>query len=343
MGRFRGVVLPILRLMVWIVIAVALCFIAFGGAGSGGDDALTPEIGSANSTVPVAKGDIHSVIELTGTVEADPAVPVKSTSSGIVTRVRAHRGDMVENGTPLFNVRVELPAAAPTTDAEGNVSTPEPRYTTRVVRATSTGSLSSLDVLVDQDVSVGAEVGKVSPGSLTVVAPLTQAQQFRLLSPPESAQAQAPGGPAPFECGRVRTAAAEAGGDQNSSDGMPSEDGGSGPTTAQVKCAVPSGTTVFAGMSVNLTLDTGSATGVLTLPVTAVQGSVGTGKVWTPGSDGGAPVAKDVKLGLTDGSIVQIAEGLAEGEEVLEFAPVPEDDLEGMVDDPGMMGEEYFG
>ncbi len=345
MGRFRGVVLPVLRLLVWVVIAVALCFIAFGNR-SKADDALTPDIGSSTSTVPVTKGDIRSVIEVSGTVEADPAVTVKSTSSGKVTRVRAAKDDMVEDGTPLFNVQVELPAAEPKPDAQGNLQPSTPRYTTKVVRATSTGKLTSFDVLVDQEVQVGTEVGKVSPGSLTVVAPLTQAQQFRLLSPPASAQAQAPGGPAPFECANVRTAAAEPTQQQTTpEDGGPFMDGGSGAvSTAEVRCAVPSGATVFAGMSVNLSLDTGSATGVLTLPVTAVQGTVGNGKVWIPNPDGGEPQEKPVKLGLTDGTSVQITDGLSENQEVLEFAPVPDDDAGSGTEDPSMMGgQEYVG
>ena len=115
-------------------------------------------------------------------------------------------------------------------------------------------------------------------------APLTQAQQFRLLKPPATASAQAPGGPAPFDCTDVRTGAAESDSQSPAIDpytGMPQET-----PTAQVTCRVPAGTTVFAGMSVDLTIDTGSAKGVLLVPVSAVLGTVGEGKVWVMGDDG---------------------------------------------------------
>ncbi len=56
------------------------------------------------------------------------------------------------------------------------------------------------------------------------------------------------------------------------------------------------------------------------MPVTAVLGRVEQGKVWVVGTDG-EPEERAVTLGLTDGSVVQVTEGLAEGDEVLEFVP----------------------
>ena len=66
--------------------------------------------------------------------------------------------------------------------------------------APADGKLTSLDVLVDQVVAVGDKVGAVSPGSLSVSAALSQANQFRLLAPPATAQVEVQGGPAPFGC-----------------------------------------------------------------------------------------------------------------------------------------------
>jgi multidrug efflux pump subunit AcrA (membrane-fusion protein) len=200
---------------------------------------------------------------------------------------------------------------------------PPPRTRTVTVRAGSTGTVASLPVLVDQEVSVGSDLATVSPGSLSVSAPLTQAQQFRLLKPPGSASAQAPGGPAPFDCTDLRTEAAAAAAEPVAPDpysGMPPQ-----ATTAQLHCRVPAGTTVFAGMSVTVTVRTGEADGALLVPVTAVLGTVDTGTVWLPGEDG-APEERPVRLGITDGVQVQVLEGLAEGDEVLEFTPVPADE-----------------
>lgn len=319
MGVFRGVVLPVARLMVWIVIAIALCVIAFGRDDRSGDT-LTPTMNEQQATVPVTRGDIRSVIELTGTVQADPAATVKATATGRVSRMRAEVGDDVANGTPLFDVVVTLP---PTVNADG--TTKENRRTD-IVRSTAVGKLTTLDVLKNQDVAIGATVATVSPGTLTVSAPLTQAQQFRLLTPPPEAQVQADGGPAPFTCTGLATGAKPADTNNNNQQN-PSFDPYSGQpsnpetTTAQVSCRVPVGTTVFAGMSVHLTIDNGSVTGVLTVPTSAVQGSVGSGYVWVPGPNG-TPQRQSVTLGLTDGTRVEVTGGLTDDAQVLEFAPV---------------------
>ena len=336
MSTFRSVVLPVVRLLVWVVIAIALCVLAFGG-GRNSSSTLTPEVGDTDSVVQVGKGDIRSVIEVSGTVAADPAVTVKSTSTGKVSRVRVNVGDRVDKGQRLFDVVVELPPAGSGTNPDG---TPAPARTrTDGVNATASGKVTRLDVLKDQETSIGTDVAWIEPGTLKVKAPLTQQEQFRLLSPPASAQAQAPGGPAPFECTELKTGAAKSddNNDSNNSQADPMAGGAGSQPTAEVTCTVPSGATVFAGMSANLTIDTGTVNGVLVLPVSAVQGSVGTGKVWLPNPNG-QPTEKDVTLGLTDGTMVEVTGGLKEGDQVLEFAPVPMDDTPtepgGM--DPGM-------
>lgn len=339
MRTFRTVVLPVLRLLVWIVIAVALCVLAFGGRNSA--STLTPEVGDTDSVVQVSEGDIRSVIEVAGTVNADPAVVVKSTSTGQVSRVRVNVGDTVDKGQRLFDVVVPLPPTGgqTTTNPDGTTSTTPVQNRTRTdaVVATSAGKITRLDVLKDQETAIGTDVAWIEPGTLKVKAPLTQQQQFRLLNPPASAQAQAPGGPAPFECTALSTGAAQGDGDQqvDPMTGVPAQS-----ATAEVTCTVPAGATVFAGMSANLTIDTGSVTGVLVLPVSAVQGSVGTGKVWLPNPNG-QPTEKDVTLGLTDGTMVEITGGLKAGDQVLEFAPVPMDDVptDPGLAEPGMAGD----
>lgn len=123
-------------------------------------------------------------------------------------------GDLVGPRTPLLDVRVTLEPAEGTTttgpDGAVVVSAPRPRTRTVTLTAGNEGTLASLAVLKDQEVSVGTDVATVSPGTLSVSAPMTQSQQFRLLTPPASAQAQARGGPAPFACEGLSTSAATA-------------------------------------------------------------------------------------------------------------------------------------
>jgi membrane fusion protein (multidrug efflux system) len=334
MSVVRTIVLPALRLLVWAVIAVALVVLAFrGGTGesaTAGPGAPTLELGSP--TVAVARGMVTNTVSVTGTVVADSAVPVKATAAGTVRRLLVAAGASVTAGQSLFEIRFEEeldPVAG--TDADGNpTSTPRPpRVRTVTVTAPAAGTLTTLDVLVDQIVAVGDRAGAISPGTLSVTASLSQAEQFRLLAPPSTADVEVHGGPAPFTCTELTLGAPPATDDGSQGDpgaGVPVEGsgggGGGGGTTA--RCKVPADVTVFPGMGATVLVQAGSAENVLVVPITAVQGSVQTGSVWVVGEDG-AQEERTVTLGLTDGDQVEVREGLAEGEQVLQFVPVPDD------------------
>ena len=60
----------------------------------------------------------------------------------------------------------------------------------------------------------------------------------------------------------------------------------------------------------------------MVVPITAVQGTVQAGNVWVVAADG-TNERRAVVLGLTDGKNVQVTEGLAAGDTILEFIPVP--------------------
>jgi membrane fusion protein, multidrug efflux system len=92
--------------------------------------------------------------------------------------------------------------------------------------------------------------------------------------------------------------------------------------------------TVFAGMGASMAIEAGRSDDVLVVPITAVQGSVQTGNVWVLGDDG-APAQRQVTLGLSDGDQIEVRDGLTEGESVLQFVPVPDDNP---VQDPAMGG-----
>lgn len=334
-GVVRTVVFPALRLVVWALIALALLWIAFvRPSGRDADAAASPSAVVQPPATAITKGDVVNTVNLQGTIQADPATTVKATAAGQVGKVRAEVGDAVEKGTPLFTVVVTVEPTTTTTSTTTNgdpaTPAPAPTATTKTVTVTSTvaGTLASLDVLAGQDVTVGQAVATVSPGTLTVSAPLTQAQQYRLLKPPTSAQVTVPGGPGAFECTSLRTGTPPATGEGGSTGGsngidpytgMPA-DPSSTATGATVTCAVPDGVQVFAGLSAAVDVTAGQATGVLLAPVTAVQGTVGTGTVWTVAEDGSTTEAP-VTLGLTDGQNVEITGGVTEGQQVLQFVP----------------------
>ncbi|MGI4896027.1 MAG: hypothetical protein ACRYF3_13030 [Janthinobacterium lividum] len=301
MGVVRTIVFPALRLLVWAVIAVALLWLAFGRGTPGRQEATaSPRAVVIPPAATVTRGDVVNTVSLTGTITADPATTVKATATGTVARVRAEVGQAVEKGTPLFTVVVPVEDTSPpvavdsTTPIVPGVAVlpvavppvavpPVAKTKTLTVTATTAGILATLDVLTTQSVSVGDDVATISPGTLTVSAPLTQAQQFRLLAPPTTAQVTVPGGPGAFECTGLRT------GTPTQTSQTPSENPGyyvdpyadpaQTPTGATVSCRVPDGVQVFAGLSANVVVTAGQAPGVLLAPVTAVQGTVGAGKV----------------------------------------------------------------
>ena len=334
---FRTVVLPVLRLLVWTVIAVALVALAFRGGGSGYEPSAgpgAPTIDLGEPTVPVERGTVVNTVKVDGTVVADAGIALKATAAGTVRRILVAAGARVTAGQPVLEIRYEEerePVAGK--DPEGNpTSTPQsPRVRTATVSAPAAGTLATLDVLVDQIVAVGDAVGTISPGTLSVTAPLTQAEQFRLLAPPSTAEVTVQGGPAPFTCGGLVLGAPPAGSAPQNPDpggdpamGPPVGPGSEGTTGTTARCAVPAGVAVFAGMTAKVEVQAGRAENVLVVPVTAVQGAVQTGKVWVAGGSG-EPEERPVVLGLTDGERMEIREGVAEHDMVLQFVPVPDD------------------
>jgi membrane fusion protein (multidrug efflux system) len=328
MSVVRTIVFPALRLLVWAVIAVALAVLAFrgdsGGAGPSGPGAPTLELTSP--TVPVALGTVTNTVTVQGTVVADGAVTVKGTAAGTVRKILVKAGSTVTAGQALLEIRSEEERPPVTgTDPDGNpTSRPQaPKVRTVTVTAPAAGTFTSVDVLVDQIVAVGDKVGAVSPGTLSVTATLSQGDQFRLLAPPATAEVEVQGGPAPFTCtGLVLGARAATVEEPPTDGGGGSAPAGGGGTTA--RCAVPAGVTVFAGMGATVRVQAGVAENVLVVPVTAVQGTVQQGNVWLVGADGGQE-ERAVTLGLTDGEQVEVRDGLAEGDQVLQFVPVPDD------------------
>lgn len=333
MSALRTTVLPVLRLLVWTAIAISLGWLAFGRADPATDTRATPSIDLTTPEVTVTRATVENLVTLQGAVSADPAVPVKATAAGQVSRLWVAIGNRIEQGAPVLDIVSEIPAAVP---ADPGAATPPPTRRITTVRAVVAGAVTTLDVLADQQVAVGDTVASVSPGTLTVTASLSQDQQFRLLTAPTVALVTVPGGPAPFDCAEIRIGQPPADAAPAAPD--PYANGPPAPATGALTCRVPPGPTVFAGMSATVAVQAGIATDVLVLPVTAVAGSIQTGTVWSPEPDG-TSTERPVTLGLTDGQQVEILDGLAEGERVLEF--VPNTDVP--ADQPGPPGVVYRG
>ena len=316
MGVTRRIIFPTIRLVLWAVIAVALVKIAFAGADvTTTDTSLQPTGAIVEPTVEVATGTVTNAVTVQASVAADPAVVVRATLAGTVSKLLAADGAAVVAGTPILEIRQETPQEpiVKTDPATGEQTTTErrPKVVVETVKAPVAGTLS-LPTLKDQVVSVGDEVGKVAPGTLSVTGTLTPDQQYRLVGAPSQATVTLNGGPAPFDCTGLKVGAAPTTG----------TDPDSTPSSGTVTCAIPAGVTAFPGLGATVEITNGSAADVVVVPITAVQGTVQQGNVWVVAADG-SNEKRAVGLGLTDGENVQITEGLAAGDTVLEFIPVP--------------------
>jgi multidrug efflux pump subunit AcrA (membrane-fusion protein) len=80
-------------------------------------------------------------------------------------------------------------------------------------------------------------------------------------------------------------------------------------------CAAPISVKLINGATATVEVVTASVTNALVLPVEAVAGTQGKGKIDVLKGDG-SKETRDVELGLTDGHVIEIKSGLAEDEVV---------------------------
>lgn len=347
MGVTRRIVLPTIRIILLAAIAVGVLWIAFGReSGNESEGApLTPSVEIVRPEVQVSTGTVTNTVEIQATITADAPTPVRATDGGTVTVFLAEPGHTVVAGEPLLEVVFEE-VGEPTveTDDDGNeVEVPgEPVRRFRTIEAPVGGMLGEFAVLAGEEVTIGDQVTTISTGGFTVSGTLTAEQQYRLIGGPTAADIQARGGPAPFTCNDLvigRDAGSGSGGEGGDDSGappaevFPGDPAAAGGSSTAISCTVPEGVTVFDGLGATMSVQAGQAESVLVVPVTAVEGSFETGNVWTLGPDG-EPVEKPVTLGLTDGEIVEVREGLAEGDTILEFVPGQDEET---------MAEERYG
>lgn len=312
MGVVRIWVFPILKLLVFSAIAVALVKVAFFPDAPADEGPTQPTGSLVEPEVQAAIGTVVNTVSVEGQVVADPASTAKSTVAGTVDEVFAGKGAVLAEGDPILDVK--------TIDEDGKE---------RFVQVTApvAGTLGNVKLIHGQSVQIGDAVAQVSPATFSITGALSADKQYRLLTIPADATVTINGGPAPFACPAVRVTTPSSGGDDDEETGSGTTPGTTGAGTS-VTCAVPGDVRVFAGLSATIDLAGGTAENVLVLPTTAVKGSAGTGTVWVVGADG-ASEERPVTLGLNDGQQVQIVDGLAEGDSVLQFvpgavAPVPE-------------------
>ena len=334
--RFKRIVLPTLWLVIGSVVAVSLAVLAFGGASNGGDDPLVPTATNQSETVPVETAPVENTLSVDGTVAIDAPVDAKAPDAGTLAYVWVPDGAAIKKGAPLYQLKVPSESVSTGGDEveDGEDAAPAaPTFRYVTVTAPASGKVSGLTTKLGDDVDDDAVVAKIRRESFTVTGSVSPLDRYRLLDAPGTATVTINGGPEPFECSDLTIAdqAEESTDEPSPEDPLAYEESGgeSGAGTA-VTCKVPSDVTVFDGLTASMEIDAGSVEDALTVPVTAVRGLVEKGAVWVMGDDG-EPTQRAVTLGLSDGSVVQVVKGLAEGDEVLRYVPgsSPEEQMDG--------------
>jgi hypothetical protein len=124
--------------------------------------------------------------------------------------------------------------------------------------------------------------------------------------PPQQPAAPAPGESLPLPAKPVAPAVEQPG---------PAAPEGSDATGLRLVCTAPANVRLINGADVTLELVTAKATNALVLPVEAVAGGQGRGKVDVVLPDR-SKQTKDVVLGLSDGKVIEIKSGLTGDEEI---------------------------
>lgn len=279
---WRRVVLPLLLVIVLGGCAAALVKLAFFPDET--EVAVSPTAEISDPVIPVERGSVVNELSLTGNIARDEAVTIRGTVTGSVTKVHVADGATVTAGQVLFTVKQDMPAKSVD------------------IVAAEAGEISEIALVKGQLTNVGEEIAKLSPSRYHLLATVDPVQLYRLVNAPSEATVTITGGPAPFACTGVGVEVTAEG-------------------TANVRCAIPAGQTVFAGLPAQIDLALGQVSDALVIPITAVQGGSGTGVVWVDAGDGSEPEERTVTLGVNDGASVEVTEGLSDGEMIRQYVP----------------------
>jgi hypothetical protein len=318
LGRISGRTSIVRRFAIGAGVAALL--LATAACTGSEPEAVNPELLPRDTTLTTAKPtrqSLTSKLSLSGKVTLNPVFGIVAPIAGQVRYldVPAAVGTPTKP-TKVANIRVgskdtkvEVPAGS--------------TFSGRLVDDKST-------------VSLGLPIVSAKYTGYGIVADIDGAQAYRVTDTLTSVQAQVTNGPGPFACSVLGTIAAlpegsvpeppadpapPAGGQTVGPPVIVRPDpgnqppGGSEPTGLRLVCIGPADVKLINGAAATIEVITAQAANVLTLPVEAIAGTQGSGKVDVLQPDGTRKTT-DVVLGLTDGKVIEIKSGLTGDETV---------------------------
>jgi hypothetical protein len=294
----------------------ALVVALAGGCTSAKESVRTPGLearGTVLTTVKPTRQDLTNRISVAGKVTVNPVFGIVSPAEGELRYVRRQ-----PSTTPA--VRPMWVATVWEDQKPHRIDIPE-------------DSIMAGRLMEDRaTVSAGMPIVSARQAGYGIVADIDSAQAYRIAGAITSVRGQIKNGPGPFRCTPLGTIAALPAGtipeppkptapapgkSAAPQPEAPPVAGGEGsePTGMRLVCTAARSVKLINGASVTLDIITDKVENALVLPVEAVAGVQGKGKVDLVGEDRTRKTV-DVVLGLTDGKVVQIKSGLTGGETV---------------------------
>ncbi|MGA5817657.1 hypothetical protein ACPC54_07330 [Kitasatospora sp. NPDC094028] len=281
------------------LVAVAVSVWQFrGDAADAGAPRPSRVAGAAQPTVTVTRGELTEVVTLHAVVGALPQFSVNATASGPLARTAVGPGQAVAAGQQLFS-----------SGGSG-------------VAAPAAGTFVKWLVAEGAPVSSGVPVAVVAYAGFAETASVPPDAAYRLLDGRISARAMITGGPGPFDCALVQAYSDGAGAGAGTGSGAAAGPAGA-PAAGGVPvvCAIPPDVPALAGLTGTVAVKSATVKDALLLPVEAVAGAAAHGEVSRVDPRSGKAEVVKVGLGISNGTQIQVTEGLAQGDVVLGTAP----------------------
>lgn len=307
----------------------ALVTVAVAACSPSGPDQTNPELaprGTTMTKVKPTRQDLTTKLSISGKVEMNPTFGLVAPVAGQVRYFDVP----APGGTPTKPVRVA------TVWKDG-----APNYVESPAGATFSGRL------VDDKATVtaGMPIASAKHVGYAIVGDIDGQQAYKISGALTDVTVQIKNGPGPFPCTVLGTIAALPQGTipekppvtpdtkqtgQQPPPQQPKEpQQPSSSTGLRIVCTAPADVQMINGAAASIEVTTGKATQALVVPVEAVAGQQGKGKVDVIGPDGSRRTT-EVTLGLTDGKVIEVKSGLTGDEELAVPGPnLPEGQQQG--------------
>ena len=310
----------------------ALVTVAVAACSPSGPDQTNPELAERGTTmtkVKPTKQDLTTKLSISGKVEMNPTFGLVAPVAGQVRYFEVP----APNGTPTKPIRVA------TVWKDG-----APNYVEIPAGATFGGRL------VDDKATVtaGMPIASAKHVGYAIVGDIDGQQAYKISGALTDVTVQIKNGPGPFPCTVLGTIAALPQGtipekppvtpdtkdqpkDQPKQPDPPKDQPQqpSSSTGLRIVCTGPADVLMINGATASIEVTTGKSAQALVVPVEAVAGQQGKGKVDVIQPDGSRRTT-DVTLGLTDGKVIEVKSGLTGDEELAVPGPnLPEGQQQG--------------